>query len=446
MQFSSSGDFPSAFTSEVSMVTLIARTPSKLSSFAMRVSLPVVLAGLLFPAAMFAQASQEDPGQLQLRLRSRQTLVDRDPARPTHRVRGMHYRVNAFNAAGALSNNVTPQCASPQVSYFGGPVISNVQPVAVFWSSAVNSQLTATTTGIAQFLEDVGSSTYFGVLSQYSTYGTALATAGTDQWIGNGNPSVKGYILTPSVCAGTAACTVTDAQIQAELNAQITAGNLPEPTYDSQGNANTIYMTYFPPNITINYSGYISCTDFCAYHNTGYVGSSSNPLVYGVVPDEFVGACVGCTDDPTDMDDMTDTSSHELAESITDTDIGLVTSADFSYPAAWGDNNDDNCEYDEIADICEVGEGDPVTVNGRTWYVQELWSNVDGKCESTGTVTLPYSFSSSGAVTTGTPFNFTLTAQNPSGGTNTGYAHTVHFTSSDEAATLPADYTFTSAN
>ncbi len=45
--------------------------------------------------------------------------------------------------------------------------------------------------------------------------------------------------------------------------------------------------------------------------------------------------------------------------------------------------------------------------------------------------------------TAGTPFTVTVTADDPYGNTATGYSGTVHFTSSDPSATLPADYTFT---
>jgi hypothetical protein len=47
------------------------------------------------------------------------------------------------------------------------------------------------------------------------------------------------------------------------------------------------------------------------------------------------------------------------------------------------------------------------------------------------------------SVTAGTPETITVTALNPDGSVNTGYTGTVHFTSSDPHAVLPADYTFT---
>ena len=44
------------------------------------------------------------------------------------------------------------------------------------------------------------------------------------------------------------------------------------------------------------------------------------------------------------------------------------------------------------------------------------------------------------------PQTFTVTVQNADGTTDTGYTGTLHFTSTDPQAVLPADYTFTAAN
>jgi hypothetical protein len=46
----------------------------------------------------------------------------------------------------------------------------------------------------------------------------------------------------------------------------------------------------------------------------------------------------------------------------------------------------------------------------------------------------------------GTAFSLTLTVEDAYGNVVTGYVGTVHFTSSDSTATLPADYTFTAAD
>ncbi len=49
-------------------------------------------------------------------------------------------------------------------------------------------------------------------------------------------------------------------------------------------------------------------------------------------------------------------------------------------------------------------------------------------------------------VTAGAPFSLTLTVEDAFGNVVTGYAGTIHFTSSDRTATLPANYTFTAAD
>ena len=48
--------------------------------------------------------------------------------------------------------------------------------------------------------------------------------------------------------------------------------------------------------------------------------------------------------------------------------------------------------------------------------------------------------------TAGIAPTFTVTALNADGSVNTGYTGTVHFSSSDSTATLPANYTFTAAD
>jgi hypothetical protein len=66
-----------------------------------------------------------------------------------------------------------------------------------------------------------------------------------------------------------------------------------------------------------------------------------------------------------------------------------------------------------------------------------------------GSVSSASSFVVSGfpaSITAGTAANFTVTAKDSSGNTVTGYTGTVHFTSSDVQAGLPADYTFVSSD
>src|SRR5260221_7554791 len=94
----------------------------------------------------------------------------------------------------------------------------------------------------------------------------------------------------------------------------------------------------------------------------------------------------------------------------------------------------------EIGDICAAQD---VTVSAGThsYTVQTEFSNVQNNCVSAPPV---FNLSTpTGGVGPSLPFNGTLTIQSSlSPFTLSGYTGTVHFTSSDSQAVLPADYTF----
>jgi ELWxxDGT repeat protein len=73
----------------------------------------------------------------------------------------------------------------------------------------------------------------------------------------------------------------------------------------------------------------------------------------------------------------------------------------------------------------------------------ELWKLVDdGQTQATSLKVSGFP----ATVTAGAAGTFTVTVKNADGTTNTDYRDTVHFTSSDPQAVLPADYTFTEAD
>ncbi len=273
-----------------------------------------------------------------------------------------------------------PTCMNPKLAYFGGPLLQSPTIIAVFWSSAVNPMVQA---NMAQFYADVTQTTYWRMLQEYDSVGL---TPGSNQVILPGT-SGGSVVISPSKCnPGADPCPLTDADLQAELSRQIDMNVLPPPSVDCTGNANTIYMVSFPPNITLTgpTTG-VSCANmgFCAYHSTGTYAPSGVPIIYGALMDEFTGPCSsGCGGASSPLDNTTSTASHELAEATTDADVGLVTALGYAYPAAWGDN-DNGCG--EIGDICDThGSTATITVSGRSWVVQQLWSNKQNACVSSG--------------------------------------------------------------
>jgi hypothetical protein len=339
-------------------------------------------------------------------------------------------RIVPFIDRNAIGTNAThPGPAGAHLTYYGGPVVSNVQVVVVFWGSNVSPVVT---TGIYNFYSTVVDSTYLDLLYENSTVGLPGTT--TNQKIGHG--SVLGPItITPS----STATTITDTFIQTEIANQIAAGHLPPPSFDSQGNSNTLYALHFPPGVTISQGGSNSCVSggFCAYHGTAY-SSQNQVFQYSVLPD--FGAGGGCDTgcgNSTEFNNITSVSSHELAETITDAQVGFATTN--APPLAWYDATNG-----EIGDICNALQG-LVMAHGKTYTVQEMWSNQQGVCTDGPQAFFSVSTSPTTAAA-GASVAVTVTVKNKGGQTLPFYTGTISFSSTDTGAQLPSSYTFAKAD
>jgi hypothetical protein len=282
-------------------------------------------------------------------------------------------RVHTMPVQDPNSTAVAPAApAGAHLSYFGGPVISNVHVVQVLYGSgSYNAQVAGTTSPtMGQFYGDLtgANSGYTSLLTQYNT----PASGGTNQTIGNGTFDGL-FQIVPS--AGNNGSTISDAQIQSELLAQISAGHLPAPVLDAAGNVNTLYMIFFPPGKTITQGGSSSCVagGFCAYHGTTSTLLNGKNILYGVMPDMQSGLCStgGCGSAGV-FGNYTSVTSHELTEAITDADVGIATT--FAPPLAWYD-----MVNGEIGDICNGQQGTYVA-NGTTYTIQLEFSNAANNC------------------------------------------------------------------
>jgi hypothetical protein len=299
--------------------------------------------------------------------------------------------------------------AGAHLSYFGGPIISNVQVIQVLYGSgSYNAQVAGTTSPtMGNFFADITSTGLITLLQQYNT----PVSGGTGQTFGNGTFGGL-FQIVPS--AGNNGSTIDDTNIQAELLAQITAGHLPAPVLDSQGNPNTLYMIYFPPGKTITQGGSSSCVGggFCAYHGTTSSTFQSHNVLYGVLPDMQAGSgcATGCGNSTT-FGNYTSVTSHELTEAMTDADVGIATV--FGPPLGWYDMTNG-----EIGDICNAQQGS-YTANGTTYTIQLEFSNSANNCVNFPVVSGPnFSLSASPSsltVTQGSSGNSTITVT-PSGG------------------------------
>jgi hypothetical protein len=312
------------------------------------------------------------------------------------------------NTSG-LNNFAAP--AGAHLSYFGGPIISNVQVIQVLYGSgSYNAQVAGTTSPtMGNFFADItgSGSGLNSLLQQYNT----PVSGGTGQTFGFGTFAGL-FQIVPA--AGNNGSTITDAQIQSELLSQITAGHLPAPVLDAGGNPNTIYMIYFPPGKTISQGGSSSCVagGFCAYHGTTSNLFAGKNVLYGVLPDMQPGSgcATGCGTSTT-FGNYTSVTSHELVEAMTDAFVGIATV--FGPPLAWYDQTNG-----EIGDICNGQQGS-YTANGTTYTIQLEFSNSASNCVNFPPASTPnFSLSaspSSLSVTQGSSGSSTITVT-PSGG------------------------------
>ena len=272
---------------------------------------------------------------------------DYDPAGKQQQTAGVAESVSSTSAALITSRHgdyrSSASGSSSAAGYGGGPVLSNVNIVSVFWTAGVNTTVKAQ---IGGFYGALVNSTFMDWMREYNT---------PTQHIGRGAFSGN-YTIAPSVTSTN----ITDADIANEIEVQVNAGQLPRP------DANTLYMFHFPAGYNINVDGLRSCTDYCGIHWNA--STSVGTVQYAVIPD-FTGTCSSCGDRSM-FDNFTKTASHEIAEAITDPQP-------FS---GWAPEIGDSCNYGTIGDAAyapmESSDG------GTIYQVQKEWSNAASGCIS----------------------------------------------------------------
>jgi hypothetical protein len=271
------------------------------------------------------------------------------------------------------------------LTYYGGHVISDVKVIQVLYGSGPYEPEVVSTAApsIASFYTGVTNSSYFDWLSEYNTDITPSGGgSGTNQFIGRGTFGGQVQITPSSANNGS---TIDDTQIQAELKAQVSANNLPRP------DANTLYAVYFPDGKVITQGGSTSGVDFCAYHGTVAASNSLPELYYSILPGfGSAGFNGGGCGSGTEFQNVTSVSSHEMVEAATDAEVGLATI--IGRPLAWYDNTNG-----EIGDICNGQQQAIVGGDGRTYTVQQQWSNAQQGCVVSGPTVNDFSLSASPA-------------------------------------------------
>lgn len=223
---------------------------------------------------------------------------------------------------------------APQLTYRGGPLLTNVEVFTIFWGKtwedAANAPLIAQ---INSFFDHILASSLIDQLSEYNVAGKSIG---------------RGVLIGTNTFTGSEPTkSLTDGAIQKFIEAQIADGTFPAATQ------NMLYFLYLPPGVTVKQGTAASCKDFCGYHDV----TPSGGVYYAVMP--FPG-CSGCLGGLETFPALTSTSSHELCEAITDPVPGQ----------GWYDDN-----HGEIGDICAWQ-----TKQLDSYTIQLEWSNNANSC------------------------------------------------------------------
>jgi hypothetical protein len=274
-----------------------------------------------------------------------------------------------------------------ELPYLGGPVLHSNNTHLIFWQPAGSGL--AYDAGyqslIERFLSDVASDSrmptnIYGLSGQYrdsvgpaaydSTYRGAVVATNPLPPNGCSEPAPPPFGTGP----GWSYC-LTAQQLENELLRELIADKLPR-------RMNDIYFLVLPDGLgSCEYQGPSDCSlggsgngGYCGYHS-----ATSDDVPYAVIP--YNAVLPHCqSDNPrpnsSTADPAISTISHEHNESITD-----------PFGNAWV-----NASGQEEADLCITSFGPTVggtgagawnqVINGDHYYLQQLWSNATGSCQS----------------------------------------------------------------
>jgi hypothetical protein len=243
--------------------------------------------------------------------------------------------------------------AHPKFRYHGGPVVNAPDVYASFWGSPWSSDPDhqQRKADLEQFLQDFLASSYMDILSQYGA-GSGAGQAGSFKASG-----VESDVMNQ----------IQDTHIHRILQTTIDSGALPEPR-------NLVVMIYLADGIEVKGPGpAIMCEphgDNAFGYHSSFVTAAGNACYYSVIP-SLNDACLqsSCPSDQqcslhlalNQEQRQTQVSSHEFSEMVTDPE-----------GTGWFDGSTGA----ENGDICN-GESGSITVAGRTWTVQMMYSKHD---------------------------------------------------------------------
>jgi hypothetical protein len=241
-------------------------------------------------------------------------------------------------------------------AFQGGPIVRIPDVYVSFWGAAWSDTAHATRrANLVQFVQDLLNSNYANILSQYG--------------VGQGAGHCGTFHGSSNLAAPTG--DLSDAAIHGYIQGMINSGAVAEPGAPS----NMALILFMDESIRVRDSGLgvTMCEpngDTAFGYHYYFKTAAGHMFYYAVVP-SLTDACLKntCAKDSgcslhlaaTQEQRQTQVASHEFSELVSDPEI-----------SAWRDSGNGN----ENGDICN-GQSGTITVSGRTWTVQRMYSKVD---------------------------------------------------------------------
>jgi hypothetical protein len=230
------------------------------------------------------------------------------------------------------------------VTFHGGPLLPNVEIEGFYFGQqwTTDPVYAEQSKALDSFLKYLPGSTYLDMLTQ-AGYGVG-----------------RGTYLDSDRDLATLPTVLSDGQIQAELQLHIDTGFLQAP------DANRLYVVYVAPNVEVTLDNMTSgqephVSHFAGYHDC-FFGHDRNgnqvAINYAVIP--YPGGVNGdYSGSP--LDSLTEVSSHEIAEGVTDPEPS-------QNPAWYDDRWVDPVSGDRGGEIGDIVAGQDAFLNG--WMIQ----------------------------------------------------------------------------
>lgn len=287
---------------------------------------------------------------------------------------------------------------SPPLLSHGGPVMSapdvssQVSVTPVFWGPSGHTFTTSYRSIIDGYVANIAAdsnraSNVYASVTQYAGSNGPISyhmTAGSEILDTTPFPS-SGCTLNTGAIYGDSSqydTCIDDDQVRAELQSLVTAQGLPS-------GLGHMYLMFLPKGVescfysgnpfdqacTINYTG---SSAFCGYHSSTAAGTIYSNLPFPVYSSQTGATCAGenfsggvqAPNGDKDADTVLSTTSHEIAESVTDP-LGNAW-----YDAAGYENGDD-CAYIYGPVSGSAGHFYNQTIHGSHYLTQEEFSNDD---------------------------------------------------------------------